>query len=637
MISVIKSLTQNQKRTIILLIDCLLIPVALVFSFAVQPYEGGLWSNLQSYLPIFPYVLAAAVALSFRLGICTIQLNSYESGAVWQTAVYSGFLVAISAILSKISNLGLPFGFHVVFGAGFFFASVISRAVLLQIVLAAYRSSGPHCRVLIYGAGTTGTQLVSALRSHKSIEPIAFVDDKSAMHGLTVSRLPVYNPLRLAEIVEEKKIDRVLLAMPSLSPPKKAQIVRRLEKMGIEVQTLPSFAQLIGEETLLDKLKPISAKNLLGRDEVSDTLDHGVSPYKKRVVMVTGAGGTIGSELCHQVLAHRPAKIILFDLSEFALYNIDMELRQVAEGTGVEIVTILGSVTDPRQVRKVMADHAVQVVLHAAAYKHVPIVENNPLAGIVNNVFGTQTLAQEAAKAGVERFILISSDKAVRPTNVMGATKRLAEFVVQEMARRVPAGEGPIFTMVRFGNVLGSSGSVIPLFQDQINRGGPVTVTHPDVFRYFMTVQEAVRLVLQTGRLAKGGEVFVLDMGRPVSILSLARQVVENSGYTIRDEANPDGDIDIVFTGLRPGEKMVEELTLTDDLIGTIHPKIMCAHEDRLSEQEVSEALRRLREAFIANNEDLARQEIMRWVEPFENQDTPPVSQPAQGAVMAGE
>ncbi len=637
MLSVIKSLTQHQKRTIILILDCLLIPVALVFSFAVQPFDDGIMANVHLYLPVLPYVLAAAVGLSFWLGICTIQLNSYESGAIWQTAVYAGFLIVVSTLLSHIANLGLPFGFHVVFGAGFFLFSVVSRAILLQIVLAVYSRSEPSCRVLIYGAGTTGTQLVSALRNHKSIEPIAFVDDNSAMHGLTVSRLPVYTPLRLAEIVNDKKIDRVLLAMPSLSQPKKVRIVRRLEKMGLEVQTLPSFAQLIGEEALVDKLKPISAKTLLGRDEVSETLDHGESPYQDRVVMVTGAGGTIGSELCRQVLTHQPQKIILFELSELALYNIDMELRQLAENSGVDVVSVLGSVTDPRQIRKVMTGHCVQVVLHAAAYKHVPLVEANPLAGVVNNVFGTQTLAQEAAKSGVERFILISSDKAVRPTNVMGATKRLAEIVIQGMARNVPAGSATIFTMVRFGNVLGSSGSVIPLFQDQISRGGPVTVTHPRVSRFFMTVQEAVKLVLQTGSLAKGGEVFVLDMGKPVSILHLARQVVENSGYTVRDEANPEGDIDIVFTGLRPGEKMVEELTLSGNLEATSHPKVFCTHEDMLSDDQISSALRRLREAFIANDETLARQEVMNWVEGPHADERFAVVRAGPNVVLAGE
>jgi FlaA1/EpsC-like NDP-sugar epimerase len=308
--------------------------------------------------------------------------------------------------------------------------------------------------------------------------------------------------------------------------------------------------------------------------------------------------------------------MILFELSEFALYNAQMELAQLAEGAGIEIVPILGSITDTRQVRKVLEEYQVQVILHAAAYKHVPLVEANPLAGLVNNVFGTQALAQQAAKAGIERFILISSDKAVRPANIMGASKRLAELVVQDLARR--HGNSTIFSMVRFGNVLGSSGSVVPLFQDQLRRGGPLTVTDRSVARYFMTVQEAVRLVLQAGALAQGGEVFVLDMGKPVPILQLARQVIEGAGYAVRDAENPEGDIEIEITGLRPGEKITEELTLSGDLIGTSHPKIFSTREEGLSEIEIASALRRLREAFVASDEEMARDVVRRWVEGFD-------------------
>ncbi len=510
----------------------------------------------------------------------------------------------------------MPLGVHLVFGAAFFSSVVISRAALLQLVLAVYRRSAPRCRVLIYGAGTTGTQLVSALRSHENIEPVAFVDDNAAIQGLSVSHLPVCTPLRIAEVAEEKNIDRVLLAVPSLSQPKQAQIARRLQKMGLEVQTLPSFAQLIGEEALVDKLKPVSPpQTFLNRDEVHHPFGEESECYTGKVIMVSGAGGSIGAELCRQVLQNHPRKIVLFEMSELALYNIDMELRQLIEGTDVEVVPILGSITETRQVRKVLADHEVEVILHAAAYKHVPLVEANPLAGLVNNVFGTQSLAEQAAKAGVKRFMLISSDKAVRPANIMGASKRLAEQVVQNMARGRGGESGTIFSMVRFGNVLGSSGSVVPLFQDQLSRGGPLTVTDRNVARYFMTQQEAVKLVLQAGSMAQGGEIYVLDMGKPVPILKLARQVIESAGYTVRDDDTPDGDIEIEITGLRPGEKMTEELTLSGELLGTRHPKIFSAREDALSELEIAVALRRLREAFVASSEDMAREVVVRWVE----------------------
>ncbi|MFD2738309.1 polysaccharide biosynthesis protein [Sulfitobacter aestuarii] len=618
MLNWIKSLSKGRKRTIMLMLDCGLLVASLIFAFGALGLSGGVIDHLSRYLIILPYLLLICIAVSRRLGIDAIRLNDYDTPEVGLTGVFATILSVAAIVLSYIADLGLPIGVHLVFGAVFFSLVVISRALLLQVVLRIYRRSKSRCRVLIYGAGTTGSQLVSALRNHENIEPVAFVDDNKGLQGQNVARLPVYPSLHIADIVEEKNIDRVLLALPSLSLPKQAQIARRLVKMGLEVQTLPSFAQLIGEEQLVDKLKPVSAQSFLNRDEVAHAIKDGASSYGGKSVLVTGAGGSIGSELCRQVLDCGPARLVLYELSELALYNADMELRQLAEGTGIEIIPILGSITDARQVRQVIENNNVQIVLHAAAYKHVPLVEANPLAGLVNNVLGTQTLAQQAAKAGVERFMLISSDKAVRPTNIMGGSKRLAELVVQDMARP-DAARNTVFSMVRFGNVLGSSGSVVPLFQDQLRRGGPLTVTDRSVARYFMTVQEAVRLVLQAGAMAQGGEVFVLDMGKPVPILQLARQVIESAGYTVRDEEHPDGDIEIEFTGLRPGEKLTEELTLSGDLIGTRHPKIFSTREDALSEIEVAAALRQLREAFVASNENMAREVVQRWVEGFEN------------------
>tara|TARA_R110000764_G_scaffold56669_8_gene123494 strand:+ start:16264 stop:18168 length:1905 start_codon:yes stop_codon:yes gene_type:complete len=613
----IKSLSRSQKRNIMLFIDAMLVPIALFFSFSLHA-SGEAFAMMLAYLPILPYLLIIGGALSVLMGISTIQLNAYETGAIGLTGAFSAALVIVSYLLTTAARIPITIPTHIIFGISFFIFSIISRAVLLQIVLAIYRRSSLRCRVLIYGAGTTGTQLVSALRSHEHIEPVAFVDDSKALHGLIVARLPVYSPVRIAEIAAEKRIDRVLLALPSLSLPKQAQISRRLQKMGLEVQALPSFAQLVGEEALVDKLTDVEPKLFLNRDEVAtETGASAIASYQGKTVLISGAGGSIGSELCRQVMQCGPAKMVLFELSEVALYKVDMELRQIAEDTDIEIVPVLGTVTDARQVRGVLSDHNVQVVLHAAAYKHVPLVESNPLTGLANNVLGTHTLATEAAKTNVERFILISSDKAVRPTNVMGASKRLAELVVQDLASRVPAGDAPIYTMVRFGNVLGSSGSVVPLFQEQLRRGGPVTVTHPEVSRYFMTAQEAVHLVLRAGAMAKGGEVFVLDMGKPVHIEKLARQVIESAGYTVRDAKHPDGDIEIEFIGLRPGEKMTEELTLTGNLIGTTHRKIFSADEVALSEIEIASALRALRAALASNDEQAAREVALRWVEGY--------------------
>jgi FlaA1/EpsC-like NDP-sugar epimerase len=619
MLKLITALSRTQRGYIFLAIDLTLIPAALLFTFAVQALALPALESLRQSLAILPYLLLIAAGLSKGLGLPNIQLKAYERHAIGLTALYVLGLTLTLAGLTWVAEPRLLPGTYVIFGIVYFLVVVATRMILLQVVTALYRHAQPRRRVLIYGAGSTGTQLAQALSAHDSIDPIAFVDDNTSLQGMLLAGLPVYPPSRIAQLVRDRQINRVLLAMPSLSQPKQAQIARRLQKMGLEVQVLPSFAQLIGEEALIDKLTPLAPQSFLGRKSADTDLGVASGSYADRVVLVSGAGGSIGSELCRQILNCSPTRVVLYELSEFALYTVHQELEQLTEGTGVELVPVLGSVTDPRQVRKVLRDLGVQVVLHAAAYKHVPLVEANPLPGLANNVFGTRTLAREAAAVGVERFILISSDKAVRPTNVMGASKRLAELVVQDLATRHP---GTIFTMVRFGNVLGSSGSVVPLFQEQVSRGGPVTVTDPRVKRYFMTIREAVQLVLKAGAIAEGGEVFVLDMGKLVPILHLARQVIESAGYTVRDAANPDGDIEIEIIGLRPGEKLEEELTLTPDLIGTRYQKIFCAREARLSEIEIAGVLRGLRQALAAGDEAAARAVICRWVEGYVPDET---------------
>ena len=622
MLELLKSMSRRQKRNVFVALDCLLVPLSLLFALSLQSPFGGSLDLMLAYLPELPFVMAAAAGLSIWLGISSTTLNDYEASSVGQTAIFAGLLTLVSIVLTTLVKPTLPLSTQIVFGITYFVFSALSRAILLQVVLALYRTGADRCRVLIYGAGTTGMQLVSALRNHEYIEPVAFVDDNQALQGQSVLRLPVLSPVRIAEIVAERQINRVLLAMPSQSQPKQVQIARRLEKMGLEVQTLPSFSQLIGEEELVNKLTPVHVSRFLNRDEVSTAPGSDAAAYFGRCVLVSGAGGSIGSELCRQVLDCAPRKIVLFELSELALYQVHQEIKQMAEGSGIDVVPLLGSVTDPRQVRRALQEHNVQVVLHAAAYKHVPLVEENPLAGLANNVLGTHTLVSEAAAAGIERFVLISSDKAVRPTNIMGASKRLAELVVQDIAMRLAKPDNLVFSIVRFGNVLGSSGSVVPLFQDQLRRGGPLTVTHPDVSRFFMTVQEAVHLVLRAGAMATGGEVFVLDMGKPVRIEQLARQVIDSAGYTVRDTQNPDGDIEIEFTGLRPGEKMTEELTLSGSLIGTGHRKIFFTVEERLSEIEVAAVLRGLRSALATSDDAAAREIVTRWVDGYRHPTT---------------
>jgi len=624
-------LSRPHKRLIMIAVDLTLVPLAYVFTLAVQQRTAPVSVLLENGLLLLPLLLVLTAAFSTFLRIPYIRLNAYDVKGMGRIGLLA-LLVAISnAALHQGGAVALGAGAYVVFGIVFFLFAAISRVAMLELVFAFYRRISPRRRVLIYGAGTTGMQLARALAGHESIDAVAFVDDNPSLQGLIVAGLPVLRPVDIPEIVTGRLVHRVLLAMPSLSRPKLVQIARQLEGMGLEleVQALPSFAQLIGEEALLEKLKPVPTARLLGREAVSRSDEVGCAHMAGRTVLVSGGGGSIGSELCRQVLACKPVKLVIFEISEFALYEIEKALTPLAQETGTEIVAVLGSVTEPRLVRRILRMHDVQVVLHAAAYKHVPMVEANPLVGMANNVLGTWTLAREARAAGIERFVLISSDKAVRPTNVMGASKRLAELVVQDFAAR---SDGTIFAMVRFGNVLGSSGSVIPLFQEQIARGGPLTLTHPDVTRYFMTVEEAVSLVLIAGSFAKGGEVFVLDMGKPKRILDLARQVIVDAGYTVRDDDHPDGDIEIRITGLRQGEKLHEELLIGDGLLTTGHEKIFCAREECLSEIEVASAVRALREAAATGDEIAARAVAMRWVDGY----APHPVQPARMTAVSG-
>lgn len=619
MLNFVKRLSRREKSAIMLVVDLTAVVVAQFLAVvAFRSADPGVGALENLWLVLFFQTLSA-VPIALFLGIPKIQLKAYEMRALGKTVIFGLFLIAMNVMLHRLAQHGVPMAMSIVFGLFFIMLSTSARVLMLQALLALYRRGEPTCRVLIYGAGTTGLQLASALKADHRIEPVAFIDDNPAMETTTVAGLSVYRPTAIKDLVEEKGIHRVLLAMPSLSPPKQAQLTRKLQRMGLEVQMLPSFAQLVGEEELVDKLSPVQPSRLLGRQHLEGQLDVGCDSYAGRTILVTGAGGSIGSELCRQLLQCNPKRLVLFEMSEIALYTVEMELQTRAEDSDIEIVPVLGSTTDPRMSRFILAEHKPDVVFHAAAYKHVPMVEANPLAGLANNVLGTQTIAEAAREAGVERFILISSDKAVRPTNVMGASKRLAELVVQDLATRA---SGTAFSMVRFGNVIGSSGSVVPLFHEQIAKGGPVTLTDTEVTRYFMTIPEAVSLVLLAGSFqpvggGRGGDVFVLDMGKPVRIRDLAEQMIEAAGYTVRDESNPSGDIEIVITGLRPGEKLHEELLIGEGLLTTPHPKILRAQEAGLSEIEIAGALRSLRQAVAAGDAAAARSVIARWVEGY--------------------
>ena len=439
---------------------------------------------------------------------------------------------------------------------------------------------GSRQKVLIYGAGSAGRQLVGALAHSHEMQVVGFLDDDDRLHGHVLNGQPIYNPADLASLATTLDVSDVLLAMPSLCRKRRNEILAQIPMAHVAVRTLPSVTDLVQGKVSISDLRELDIDDLLGREPVMPNHILLVMNVRNKVVMVTGAGGSIGSELCRQILAIGPRKLILIEQSEFALYRIHQELEEKLVDRDIVLVPLLASVQDNARMREIMSTWHPNTVYHAAAYKHVPLVEHNPAEGIKNNVLGTLHTAQAAVAHGVSDFVLISTDKAVRPTNIMGASKRLAEMVLQALAT---TDHDTKFSMVRFGNVLGSSGSVVPKFRQQIRDGGPITLTHPEITRYFMTIPEASQLVIQAGAMAKGGDVFVLDMGQSVKIMDLAQRMIELSGLTVKDEQNPDGDIEIEITGLRPGEKLYEELLIGDNPMPTSHSRIMKAHEEFIS------------------------------------------------------
>lgn len=619
----VSGLPRSAKWAIILGLDVVLAPIALFVGFALFNNAISIAQTPLFSMQAIVLLMVISGLLAVVMDIYRIQLKAYENRAIGLSAIHAMALGLAAIVLDGLAGLNSPVSGFIIFAIVFFLMAVTTRLALLQVLQSVYRDKDmEQSRVLIYGAGPTGRQLAAALRMDDAFFPVAFVDDNATLQGSIVQGLRVYAPSRIQKLQRSRRIDRVLLAMPSIGRPRMAQLTKQLSDFGLDVQALPSFAQLARGNTLVEQLAPVAPGQFLGRPAFEDDLLDGAATYRDKRVFITGAGGSIGSELCRQVLDYRPHCLVLLEMSELALYNIDKELRELlGDAADVKIIPMLGSVMDFKLMRQIMDTNNIEIVLHAAAYKHVPLVEANAIVGVTNNVFGTQTLATAAAESGVAQFILISSDKAVRPTNAMGASKRLAEIVIQDMANRsAQLGSGKtIFSMVRFGNVLGSSGSVVPLFADQIRKGGPVTLTHRDVTRYFMTIPEASRLVLAAGALAVGGDVFVLDMGDPVLIYDLAKRMIDAAGYTPRDANHPNGDIEIRMTGLRPGEKMYEELLIGSDSRPTVHPKIMRAQEPQLSEIEVAAVLKAVRTAAAELDEAALRTALARWVEQMQN------------------
>jgi FlaA1/EpsC-like NDP-sugar epimerase len=607
-----EALSRRQKRLMLLAVDMLLAPAAFTLAFSFP-------ANLVAARTITLFVTLCGIAAlaSLAVGLPRIKLNAYGRHALIATAGFAVLVVAGSVMLCQIARIATDVAALAQFGLSLFLGSVANRYAMLSVLLWVLRQGQSRRRVLIYGAGDTGIQIAAALRNHQCILPVGFLDDDADLRAMTVAGLPVLSPMRLETMLPDLAVERVLLALPSASKAKLAQITRKLQALGLEVQALPSFAQLVGTETIAVQASTEIPGQFLGRSAVDGDMPDARHAYAGRAVLVSGAGGSVGSELCRQLIVHRPKALILFERCEIALYTIDRELRHLTAGSDIQIVPVLGSICDARLAKSTMIETGAEVVFHAAAYKHVPLVEANPVAGLANNVVGTRVLAEAAVAAGVARFVLISTDKAVRPSSVMGATKRLAELVVQDLARRVSRTQ---FSTVRFGNVLGSSGSVLPLFRDQIARGGPVTLTHEDVTRYFMTLAEAAHLVLMTGAFSKAGEladVFVLNMGEPIRIRDLAERMIKAEGLSVQDDDNPYGEIKIAITGLRPGEKLHEEPLIGGKFRPTPHPKILRAQEVGLSEFAMARAMNAVQAAVQSGDQITARAVIAAWVEGF--------------------
>jgi FlaA1/EpsC-like NDP-sugar epimerase len=585
------ALPRGAKRLIMVSADAVMLPLALwaalILKFDRTSFDMGAYGDL------FLVATLSALAIFAILGLYRAIIRFMGLHAM--ATVVAGVVVSVVALWAydrvarsehvPLSVLAIYAALALVYLAG-------SRFVIRYLVY--YNVNGGAAKpVAIYGAGDAGARLSSVLLGGPDFQPVAFIDDKRSLHGSHINGIKVYSRNALAQLIRDHDIERVLLAIPSSSMRRKQEILRVLEPLGIHVQVMPDLSDIISGLAHIDELRDVDVVDLLGRDAVPPDPRLFASCIRGKSVMVTGAGGSIGSELCRQIVRLSPKRLILFEMSELALYTIEGELAEFAtrENVATEIIPLLGNAHHRHRVREVLSTYQVQTLYHAAAYKHVPIVEHNVVEGIHNNVISTWYTAEAARETGVETFVLISTDKAVNPANVMGATKRLAELVLQALQERSTTTR---FCMVRFGNVLASSGSVVPLFKKQIREGGPVTVTHPDVIRYFMTIPEAAQLVIQAGAMAKGGDVFVLDMGRPVLIDDLARRMINLMGLTVRDTANPDGDIEITYTGLRTAEKLFEELLIGSNITGTDHPMIMRAMEHSLPWERMQQLLNEL-------------------------------------------
>ena len=594
-ISWLLNLQRPIKRLLLVLIDFVVIPFMLWLSFCIRldviymPQLHQMW--------IFPATSLIAIPIFIRFGLYHAMLRFIGFNAMWavvKAVLLYGFIWSLLVFMTHVGDV--PRSIYIL-NALLAVLSIGGCRLIGRWILSGYLPVRPSIdstiakNVLIYGAGSAGRQLAHALSLSRELKPVAFIDDENAFHGMNVHGLRVYPFFGLAQLIVSKQVSEVLLALPSATRNRRNQIIRLLEPFAVHVRSIPGVAHLAQGKINADDIQEIDVAGLLGRGLVEPNIELLNANIKQKTVLVTGAGGSIGSELCRQIVALEPCRLILFEWGEFQLYAIERELRKVV--VDCDIHPILGSVVDKKRLTDVCQTFGVQTIYHAAAYKHVPLVESNPGEAVRNNIMGTLNAAMAAIDAKVETFVLISTDKAVRPTNTMGATKRFAELILQAL-NDDKVSVNTRFTMVRFGNVLGSSGSVVPLFREQIAQGGPVTVTDKNIIRYFMTIPEAAELVLQAGAMGLGGDVFVLDMGDPVHIVDLAKKMIRLSGYTVKDEDSPGGEIEIAYTGLRPGEKLYEELLIGDNVQTTAHDKIMSAQENVIPWRDLQQLIMQL-------------------------------------------
>ncbi len=598
------NLPRIYKKLIMLLLDEFMLLFAIWLSFALRLGDPWPIEYFQPNWWVFIVIPAIAIPLFIKLGLyravlqymgIKVFITSFQ--AITITSLIVGFFMMI------FREADLPRSVILIFWFVSNTLVITSRFLFKGILYSWDNFVNDRKAVIIYGAGRAGAQLIESLRRSHDYAPVAFIDDDLSKEGTIINYTQVYSLKSLRKVIKKRRAKAILIAIPSMSESKKKELLKKLSKYPIEVKVLPSVSSIVSGEVSIESIKKVKVEDILGRLPVEPKKSLLKKNITAKNILITGAGGSIGSELCRQILELSPKKIILFEHSEFNLYNIHKELSSSRKRT--KIVPVLANLTDENKINQLVKQEEIHTIYHAAAYKHVPMVESNAVEGVYNNVIGTFNVALAAFNNAVENFVLISTDKAVRPTNVMGASKRMSELILQGLNAKNDS--NTCFSMVRFGNVLDSAGSVVPLFRSQIQNGGPVTVTHRDVTRYFMSIPEAVQLVIQTGAMAKGGDVFVLDMGEPIRILDLAYRMINLSGLTPIDNANPEGDIKIKFTGLRPGEKLYEELLIGDNVIQSEHPRIMQATEEYISWDELQESIEIIRSARLDNNEKAIR------------------------------